>query len=110
MGVISNPAAFEPLDQTRNIKAPAHHPEHLRIRTLLAKAIIQVGMIDGTLAVGDQFRRAQIRHQTGGLLLNAQSAAPKPGTGARNQKADKRRVHRLRERNQAATASVLPAR
>ena len=46
-------------------------------------------MIDGTLAVCDQFRRAQIRHQSGGLLFDAEPTTTKatadPGDQETNQ-------------------------
>ena len=45
VGVVSNPTASEPLDQTGHIKAPADHPENLGIRGLQAKAVVQVRMV-----------------------------------------------------------------
>ena len=71
MCVIHNPTALKPPDQTGYIKTPAHHPKNLNIRGIITKTVIQIRMIRRALAIGDQFRRAQIRHKPGGLLFNA---------------------------------------
>ena len=71
MGVIDDPTALKPPDQTGHIKTPADHPEDLRVRRLITKTVVQIRMIGRSLAIGDKFRLAQIRNESGGLLFNA---------------------------------------
>jgi len=78
--VIGTGTAFELPQQPRNIKSPAHDPKRNTSSTwkgLLAQQICQKGTTVLSLAIRDDFNRAQSRQNPGGLKLNEEPPAAK---------------------------------
>ena len=110
MGLIDGGASTQPLQQSGNVKPPAHQPEAVSRRGLGLKQVIQERVVCLPLAIGHHLRRSQASEQTGCLQGNTQTTTTKAGPSAWHQNPNSLGDFSRGRRGQAATASVLPAR
>jgi hypothetical protein len=63
--------AAHPVDQGRDVKAPAHNPENVSVRRTITQAIIQEWMVGIAFSVSNDLRGAETSQQASRLQFHA---------------------------------------